>query len=125
MAEDADTSEEAERLRKEILAEFEGRVFRDRVWPNPPARGRHGMAKLHLKPGAVPVVGRVIHPKGCRLKAMRELKKDFVKDKKVELGQGPWRCVAFPIKKKNGKGRCACDYALTNKQIQPDSYPYR
>ena len=31
--------------------------------------------------------------------------------------------MAFPINKKSGKWRCVCDYALTNKQIQPDSYP--
>ena len=70
MAEDEDPSPTAAKLREELLAEFEGTVFRDRVWPDPPERGTHGKAKLHLKPGAVPPVGRVINLKGESLEAM-------------------------------------------------------
>ena len=90
-AEDEDPSEEAAVLRKEIINEFDGRVFRDRVWPNPPERGTHGKAKLRLKPGAAPVLGRPIHLKGERLEAMKELEKEFLADGKLEPGRGPWR----------------------------------
>ena len=113
----------ASKLRKEILEEYTGRVFRDRVWPNPPARGTHGKAVLRLKPGAIPVVGRVINLKGERFDALREMEKECRMDQKLEPGRGPWRAAAFPIKKKNGKWRLVCDYSLTNQQLQPDSYP--
>ena len=123
MAEHELPGEEAENHRKEIMAEFEGTLFRERVWPNPPQRGPHGLAELRLKPGAIPVVGRTIHLKGERLEAQKELEADWKRDQKIEPGRGPWRAGAFPIKKKNGKWRGVCDYALTNKQIQADSYP--
>ena len=123
MSEDADESELAQALRKEILEEFDSRVFCDRVWPNPPARGTHGKAVLRLKPGYQPVVGRVINLKGERLEALREMEEGCRKDQKIEPGRGPWRAAAFPIKKKSGKWRLVCDYSLTNKMIQPDSYP--
>ena len=60
LAEDEDTSPEAVELRAEIMEEFEGTVFRDRVWQDPRESASHGKAKLRLKPGAVPVVGRTI-----------------------------------------------------------------
>jgi hypothetical protein len=113
----------AAKLREEIIQEFEGRVFCERVWPDPPARGTHGKAVLRLKEGALPVVGRVINLKGERLQALREMEEECKKDKKLEPGRGPWRAAAFPIKKKNGKWRLVCDYALTNLAIHMDSYP--
>jgi hypothetical protein len=113
----------AVQLRAEILKEFEGRVFCDRVHPDPPPRGQHGMAVLRLKPNAQPVVGRVIHLKGERLEALREMEEECRRDRKVEPGRGPWRAAAFPIRKKNGKWRMVCDYAVTNLQIMADSYP--
>jgi hypothetical protein len=122
-SEDERTDPLAAKLRHEILEEYASRVFRDRVWPNPPARGTHGKAVLRLKPGAVPVVGRVINLKGERLDALREMERECRKDEKLEPGRGPWRAAAFPIKKKNGKWRLVCDYSLTNQQLQQDSYP--
>ena len=113
----------AAKLREEILKEYSDSVFRDRVWPNPPARGTHGKAVLRLKAGAMPVVGRVIHLKGERHEALKEMEKECRQDGKLEPGRGPWRAAAFPIKKKSGKWRLVCDYSLTNKQLQPDSYP--
>lgn len=113
----------ASKLHDEILKEFDGRVFRDRVFPNPPARGTHGKAKLRLKPNANPVVGRVINLKGERYEALRKMEDECKKDQKLEPGRGPWRAAAFPIKKKSGKWRLVCDYTLTNQQLQPDSYP--
>ena len=83
----------------------------------------HGPAKLYLKPGAKPVTGRVIMLSGPRLEAMRELEAEYKADNKVEPGRGPWRAVAFPIKKKNGKWRGVVDYNRTNQEIQDDSYP--
>ena len=123
LAEDEVPGEESAQYRKEILEEFNGTLFRDQVWPNPPQRGPHGMAELRLKAGAVPVVGRNIHLKGERLEAQKQLEADWKRDRKIEPGRGPWRAGAFPIKKKSGKWRGVCDYALTNKQIQADSYP--
>jgi hypothetical protein len=79
----------ASKLRQEILDEYAGRVFRERVWPNPPARGTHGKAVLRLKPGAVPVVGRVIHLRGERHDALREMEVECRKDGKLEPGRGP------------------------------------
>jgi hypothetical protein len=113
----------AAKLREELLKEFEGRVFCDRVWPDPPARGTHGKAILRLKEGVLPVTGRVINLKGERLQALRDMEGECRRDKKLEPGLGPWRAAAFPIKKKNGKWRLVCDYALTNLAIHMDSYP--
>jgi hypothetical protein len=123
LSEDEDQSMLACQLRQEILEEFTGRVFCEEVWKNPPARGTHGLAKLHLKPGIAPITGRIIHLKGERLDAMKDLEAELRRDQKIEPGRGPWRAAAFPIKKKSGKWRGVCDYALTNKAIQPDSYP--
>ena len=62
-------------------------------------------------------------PDGERLEALREMEQSCLQDRKIEPGRGPWRAAAFPIKKKNEKWRLVCDYSLTNKMIQPDSYP--
>ena len=113
----------AANLREEIQHQFEGRVFRDRIFPDPPERGQHGKAKLHLKPDAIPVVSRTIHLAGERLQALKELEAEWRRDWKIEPGRGPWRAAAFPIKKKSGKWRGVCDYAITNKMIHQDSYP--
>jgi len=122
-SEDADESPLAQELRAEIMEEFAGRVFGDRVHPNPPARGTHGKAVLRLKTGATPVVGRVINLKGERLEALKEMEEECLRDEKVEPGRGPWRAAAFPVKKKSGKWRLVCDYSKTNQMIQTDSYP--
>ena len=123
VAEDAFPGETAASARKHIEDRFRGSVFRDTIWPNPPARGTHGKAQLHLKEGAVPVVSRTIHVHGERLTALKQLEEEWKRDQKIEPGRGPWRAAAFPIKKKSGKWRGVCDYALTNKMIHPDSYP--
>ena len=123
LAEDEHPGAEAEMWRNRIVEEFDGTLFRERVWPQPPARGPHGLAELRLKPGAVPVVGRTIHLRGERLEAQKGLEEEWKRDQKIEPARGTWRAGAFPIKKKNGKWRGVCDYALTNKMIQPDSYP--
>jgi len=123
VTEDEHPHELAAELRTKLVEKFKDKVFCDRAWPDPPARGVHGLAQLLLKPGATPVTGRVIHLKGERLEAMKELEEDWKKDWKIEPGSGKWRCAAFLITKKSGKWRGVCDYALTNLQIQPDSYP--
>ena len=94
-SEDEHPSQVASNLREELMREYSGRVFRDRVWPNPPARGTHGTAVLHLKPGAVPVVGRVIHLKGERLEALKAQEHEFRADAKIESFPGCWyTCVS-------------------------------
>ena len=123
IAEEKFPKEAAAQARKQLEERFSGTVFRDRIWPNPPECGTHGKAKLHLKEGAVPVVSRTIHLNHDRRAAMQELEAEWRRDNKIEPGRGPWRAAAFPIKKKSGKWRGVCDYALTNKQIHPDSYP--
>ena len=114
---------EAAQQAREALLQSAPEVFRSTIHPNPPPRGTHGMARLHLKEAAVPVVSRTIHLHGERLQALKELEAEWKRDQKIEPGRGPWRAAAFPIKKKSGKWRGVCDYALTNKQIHADSYP--
>ena len=41
-------------LRKKLIEEFTGTVFRDEVFKDPPVRGRYGYAYIPLKDGAVP-----------------------------------------------------------------------
>ena len=123
IAEDEFQGEDAARARKAIEEKYTGRVFCDRIHPDPPERGTHGKATLHLKPGAVPVTSRTIHLAGERLQALREMEEEWKVDRKIEPGRGPWRAAAFPVKKKTGKWRGVCDFALTNKMIHQDSYP--
>ena len=111
-AEDELPGEDAAKARKMIEEKFNGRVYRDRILPDPPERGSHGKAKLHLKPNAVPVTSRTIHLAGERLQALKELESEWKRDNKIDPGRGPWRAAAFPIKKKSGKWR-----------IHQDSYP--
>ena len=99
VCEDEDNQPLAKELRQELLEEFTGKVFRERVWPDPPARGTHGKATLRLKSNHSPVVGRVINLKGERLEALKDMEKECLMDKKLEAGRGPWRTAAFPIKK--------------------------
>ena len=123
LAEDEVQSPLAKELQEALLRDYADTVFRGKLWPDPPVRGTHGPAKLCLKPGAKPVTGRVIMLPGPRLEAMRELEAENKGDNKVEPGSGPWRAVAFPINKKNGKWRGVVDYNRTNQEIQDDSYP--
>ena len=113
----------ANELRAAILADYDGKVFRDRVWGNPPVRGPHGAARIYLKPGAKPVCGRTISLSGERLEAMRELEREWKADGKLEPGRSSWRAAAFPIRKKAGKWRGVVDYNRTNQEVQDDSYP--
>ena len=47
-------SPDIQTVRERIFQEFDGRVFRDKVVPNPPERGTFGYAYIRLKEGAVP-----------------------------------------------------------------------
>ena len=123
LAENEVQSPLATQLQEALLRDYANTVFRESLWPHPPVRGAHGPAKLYLKPGAKPVTGRAITLSGPRLEAMRELEAEWKADHKVEPGRGPWRAVAFPIKKKNGKWRGVVDFNKTNQEIQDDSYP--
>jgi hypothetical protein len=104
MSEDPEEHPLAQQLRQEIMEEYADKVFRDRVWPDPPARGAHGKAVLRLKPGAIPIVGRIINLRGERLEALKEMEAECLKDRKLEPGRGEWRAAAFPIKRNRENG---------------------
>ena len=55
-----------EQLRQKLLKDYDGCVFGDRTPGSPSIRGPFGEAKIHLKPGAVPVKQRMCQIQGER-----------------------------------------------------------
>ena len=115
--------EAVDALIQALHRDYDGEVLRDRVFPNPPARGPYGYGRIELKPGAVPKKGRAISLSGERREAMIALVEEWMRDGKVEDGQGPWSSPAFVVAKKGGKWRGVVDFRALNEATVADSHP--
>ena len=91
---------QAEEIKKKIVEEYTGSVFRDEIWPDPPERGPFGLAKLQIKPGVVPVKQRPFVLIGERREALTKLVTQFEKQGLLENAMSPWLSSAFPVPKK-------------------------
>ena len=60
---------------------------------------------------------------GERRDAFIKLTQDWLLDRKIEPGTGPWSCPGFCVAKKGGKWRGVIDYRALNEATVNDSYP--
>ena len=61
------------KLREQIISDFNGTVFRDKVYPNPGPRGRYGVAYIPLKRDAIPKWARPYPMQGEKAEAYKKL----------------------------------------------------
>jgi hypothetical protein len=115
----------AEDLRKQVLNDYTGTVFRKEVPTDErPVRGPFGEATIELMPGAQPVKQRAFHMHGERGEALAKLVDQYVREGKLEPGKGPWSSPAFPVpKKKPGEYRLVVDYRALNNLTVQDAHP--
>ena len=93
-------------LREALHSDYDGVVFRNSVFPNPPIRGPHCEAQIFLKPGAQPKKQRAIPLFGERLEAMTEIAHEWLSSQKTEPGRvhGALQVSRLPKRKReNGE----------------------
>ena len=113
-----------EGIRERVKGDYQGTVFKETVWSDPPIRGPHGLAKIKMKPGVVPIRQRPFMLTGERREAMVKAIEEFENLGLLEPSISPWLSPAFPVKKKEaGKWRLVVDYRVVNQGTIPDSYP--
>ena len=110
-------------LRQSILADFNDKVFRSQIFPDPPVRGPHGYATIELRPGSEPVKQRPIHLHGQRWDDMCRVTDMWIDRHLVEEGTGPWSSPAFTVAKRGGKVRGVVDFRALNSVTVGDGYP--
>ena len=95
--------ERLEKYRDKIHEDFDGKVLRDEVIPDPPVRGPYGYAKILLKDGAIPQRQKPFFMHGERNEAMKQIAADWQAKKFVERPTGPveWVSQAFAVPKKS------------------------
>ena len=115
----------ADQLRRQVLLDYTGTVFRKEVPPTDrPIRGPFGEATIELAPGAQPIKQRAFHMHGERGEALGKLIDQYVREGKLEPGKGPWSSPAFPVpKKKPGEYRLVVDHRALNSLTVPDAHP--
>eukprot|EP01127_Copromyxa_protea_P013624 TRINITY_DN368_c0_g1_i14.p2 TRINITY_DN368_c0_g1~~TRINITY_DN368_c0_g1_i14.p2 ORF type:complete len:594 (+),score=103.02 TRINITY_DN368_c0_g1_i14:3196-4977(+) len=103
----------------EIVRKYE-RMFANKLGPN------HYVSSvehhIRLRPGSVPVRGRVpfLHPD--QQKAVQETIKDLLARDMIEPGDCEWRAPLYLVPKKDGGWRTIVDYRGLNKCTIPDVY---
>ena len=93
---------EVERLRERIFSDYDGTVFRDKVYPNPPERGPFGYAYIKLKEGAVPQRQKPFFMHGERQEAYKRVVQDWIENDFIERPtkwQGEWLSQGFVVPK--------------------------
>jgi hypothetical protein len=106
---------------EKVHADFDGKVLRDEVLPNPPVRGMYGYAYIPLKEDAEAKRQKPFYVHGERQEAMKKITQDWVDKKFIERPQKgvEWLCQGFAVPKKStnfhGGGWLTC-MASTAKQ---------
>ena len=84
-------------LRKALVDEFGGKVLADKIRPDPANRGKNCVAKIVLKQGAQSKKQRAMQLSGEILKAMEDVTSEWLAEKRIEEGKGPWSSPCLPV----------------------------
>ena len=114
--------------RERFLKEYEGTVFRDKVFPDPPVRGKYGFAHIPLKEGAVPTRAKPFFMHGERKEALEKITQDWINMKFIEPATTEnveWLSQTFPVQKKSATfpWRGVVDMRGPNSQTRRCNYP--
>ena len=110
-------------LRKALVEEFGGKDLADKIRPDPANREKNYVAEIVLKQGAQSRKQRAMQLSGERLKAMEDVTAEWLAEKKVEEGKGPWSSPCFPVATKTpNKWRGLVDMRHVNEQCVEDAY---
>ena len=114
--------------RERFLKEFEGTVFRDSVFPDPPVRGQYGYAFIPLKEGAVPTRAKPFFMHGERKEALEKITQEWLDRKFIEpatIKNVEWLSQTFPVPKKSATfpWRGVVDMRGPNSQTRRCNYP--
>ena len=114
--------------REKFLKEFEGTVFRDKVFPDPPERGQYGFAFIPLKEGATPTRAKPFFLHGERKEALEKITQDWIEMKFIEPATTKnveWLSQTFPVPKKSASfpWRGVVDMRGPNSQTRRCNYP--
>ena len=108
---------------KDRLIEACPRLFSGVANKNPPDRGKHGTAKIKLKPNPKIYRHREYQLQGERAEAMKKLLMEFIERGWIEPSDSEWASPAFIVpKKEKGEWRLVVDYRGLNEQTEHDSY---
>ena len=110
-------------LRKAVVEEFGGKVLADKIRPDPPNRGKNCVPEIVLKQGAQSKEKRAMQLSGERLKAMKDVTAEWLAEKKIEEGKGPWSSSCLPVATKTpNKWRGVVDMRHVNEQCVEDAH---
>ena len=110
--------EKISKLKDAIYKDFEGKVFRSTVFPDPPVRGDYGYAVISLKEGARPTRQKPFFMHGERKDALEKITQDWI-------DMTEWLSQTFPVPKKSGDfpWRGVVDMRGPNSQTRRCNYP--
>jgi hypothetical protein len=95
-------TERIENLRKQIVDDYTGVVFRDKLPPNPGARGRYGVAYIPLRENAEPTWQKPFAMHGEKEEAYRKIVDGWIDEDLIERPTKmgiEWCSAAFPVPK--------------------------
>ena len=125
---ESNVDDRVEKLKEAIHAEFDGTVFRNSVFPDPPVRGDYGYAVIPLKEGAVPTRQKPFFMHGERREALEKITQEWIDMKFIEPATSKnteWLSQTFPVPKKSGDfpWRGVVDMRGPNSQTRRCNYP--
>jgi hypothetical protein len=121
-------TERIENLRKQIVDDYSGVVFRDKLPPNPGPRGRYGVAYIPLKENAQPTWQKPFAMHGEKEEAYKKIVDGWLEEDLIERPRKmgiEWCSAAFPVPKKSDTfpWRGVVDVRGPNSQTRKCNYP--
>ena len=120
--------EKIEKLREQLVKDFTGSVFRDKLPPNPGPRGRYGVAYIPLKENAQPTWQRPFAMHGEKEEAYKKIVDGWLAEDLIERPTKngiEWCSAGFPVPKKSDTfpWRGVVDVRGPNSQTRKCNYP--
>ena len=117
-----------EELRAKLHQDYDGKVLRKEVIPDPPERGQYGMAYIPLKPDAQPKRQKPYVFFGEKEEALRKITQEWIDKGYIERPTGKnceWLSQAFAVPKKSTTfpWRGVVDMRGPNSQTASCNYP--